>query len=112
MAVVRADYRGVVGISLNIPKSSAVALWQARDNDVRDILTSDAPEWGGIKTVEAMEYLGVMVGPGRKDSSWTAPIQKYTERGSLLGLQGPGHADYTAGVQSLCRLNPSVCGSA
>lgn len=37
-----------------------------------------------------MKYLGVVVGPGRKDSSWTAPIQRYTERARFWGSRGLG----------------------
>ena len=69
------ELQRVAGLRLNIQKTVVVPFWQARDNEIRDILISQAPGWGGIKIADAMKYLGVMMGPGRGKAPGQPPFK-------------------------------------
>ena len=58
--------------------------------ELRAAICRAAPEWGGIGVSASTKYLGLMVGPGKGASSWTAPIRKYQQRAALWGHAGLG----------------------
>ena len=48
------------------------------------------PDWSAVTLAFAAKYLGVFVGPGKKNMSWEAPIAKYLKRAAQWGKMGLG----------------------
>jgi len=84
------DFDRVSGLRLNIAKTVIVPLFPHDGSEVRALLSSEAPDWGGVTIAEAAKYLGFYVGPGRLQHSWTAPLAKFLDRAKSWGEMGLG----------------------
>ena len=71
-------------------KTVIVPLWQYTDSEVRRRIQLEAPLWGGVNIAAAAKYLGLFVGPGKKEHSWKGPIRKYLDRSAQWGKRGLG----------------------
>ena len=78
------------GLLLNFGKTVLVPLYQFDEVQVREIVATNAPDWGGVCIAKAAKYLGYFVGPGKGTESWTAPLQKFRERAKQWGRLGLG----------------------
>ena len=84
------EFALVSGLALNVPKTVLIPLDPLYLDAARAALSQAAPGWAGAEVAAAAKYLGVYVGHGRKDSSWSAPLQKYLSRAELWGRLGVG----------------------
>ena len=55
-------------------------------------IRSQAPGWIDAAVAYSARYLGFMVGPGKKDSSWHKPMDKWLSRISLWARRSVGLA--------------------
>ena len=74
------EYRRVSGLGLNVQKTVLVPLFKFEVTALRSSIVQSAPVLCGIGIDTSAKYLGVVVGPGKGDKSWTAPLRKYAER--------------------------------
>ena len=74
------EFYSVSGLQLNIGKTVCVPLFQYIEGEVRDLISRQAPDWGGVLIAPAAKYLGFYVGPGRGHKLWNTPLQKYSEK--------------------------------
>ncbi len=84
------DFGRVAGLHLNIAKTVLVPLFRFQENEVRSIISSCAPDWGGVSITGAAKYLGFYVGPSKGETSWTSPMQKFKDRAKQWGSFGYG----------------------
>ena len=84
------DFGRVAGLHLNICKTVLVPLFRFDETDVRALVSSGAPDWGGVRIASSAKYLGFYVGPGKGDSSWREPLQKFLDRARQWGKLGLG----------------------
>ena len=84
------EFANISGLHINIAKTVLVPLFPFDLLELRAAICRAAPEWGGIGVSASTKYLGLMVGPGKGASSWTAPIRKYQRRAALWGHAGFG----------------------
>ena len=84
------DYELISGLALSIPKTVYLPLHPYTVDTLRQQIHDAAPSWGGVAIKSAAKYLGFMIGPDRKDSSWDAPIAKYLARAKIWGKINPG----------------------
>ena len=63
------------------------------DHDaLRALVAALAPCRAGAQTASSAKYFGSVVGLGREEKSWDAPLAKYLERARLWGRLGIGLA--------------------
>jgi hypothetical protein len=114
LEIIFTDYADVSGLALNIAKTCYVPLHHFDPDKLRRTIHAYAPTWGGISITTAAKYLGFMLGPGRGQSSWEAPMRKFLDRAKLWGSINPGlfhnimaYRVYIALVLSfICQLDP------
>ena len=80
----------MAGLHLNICETVLVPLFRFDETDVRALVSSGAPDWGGVRIASSAKYLGFYVGPGKGDSSWREPLQKFLDRARQWGKLGLG----------------------
>ena len=84
------DFARVSGLHLNIGKTVMVPLATSNTEDLRRLVQSRAHAWRDMVIADAAKYLGFFIGPGRADSSWKAPLEKYLSRAQIWGKIGAG----------------------
>lgn len=84
------DFGRVAGLHLNMGKTVVVPLRKYDENEVRDCIVQEAPDWGGVSIAGAAKYLGYFVRPARESQSWSGPLSKYLERAKTWGKLGLG----------------------
>jgi len=85
------DFEQVSGLKLNLRKSIIVALSNDDNTDITRRKNLAIPRWADMPVQTFCKYLGFYLGPGKKDKSWLAPMNKFRERvkmwaGQPLGL--------------------------
>ena len=108
------DFQRISGLALNIDKTVFVPLSNDSLENVREKLIRSTPLWGCMTIARCAKYLGFIVGPGRGDSTWDAPVGKFTSRARLWGGLGLGTLNtilaYRVFVLStllfICQLDP------
>ena len=84
------DFGRVAGLHLNISKTVLVPLFNFSEEVIRNTVSLNAPDWGGVSISDSAKYLGFFVGPGKGTISWKGPLQKYRERAKQWGKLGLG----------------------
>ena len=84
------DFARISGLHINTAKTVLVPLFPFDALALRAIICRVAPAWNGINICTAAKYLGLMVGPGKADSSWEAPLAKLGHRATIWGRLGFG----------------------
>ena len=86
------EFGDISGLRLNLSKCITIPLGRGSLEDFEIRRSRHIPQWQQMQVRMSGKYLGFMVGPGKHDSSWESPLQKYAERcsmwnGQALGLQ-------------------------
>ena len=84
------DFGRVAGLHLNICKTVLVPIFRFDESEVRAVVCSGAPDWGGVCIASLAKYLGFYVGPGEGDSFWKEPLRKFSDRARQWGKLGLG----------------------
>ena len=84
------EFAEMSGLELNIKKTVLIPLWCEGDSDIRHSFGNRGSSWSNISIRQAGTYLGFVVGPGRGETAWDKPIQKYQKRCSTWGCLGLG----------------------
>ncbi len=84
------EFSQISGLHLNVLKTVVVPLYQVKEEVIRDKISAQAPDWGGVCIDSKAKYLGYYVGPGRSDQSWEGPLLKYLDRAKQWGRLGVG----------------------
>ena len=74
------EFECMSGMELNIPKTICIPLWE---NGVEECKNNNAfrdAGWGNVKVTTHSTYLGFSSGPGKENSSWDNPLQKFNNR--------------------------------
>ena len=84
-------------LTLNFPKCILMPLGAEEPEVFRPHLRDCCPQWAGMTVTDKGKYLGVILGPGRGQESWSGPLQKAWER-VLAWEWGPLGLQYSARV--------------
>ena len=82
----------ISGLRLNVGKTAAVPLWPVQLDALRAGWAARMPSWAGIQVASSAKYLGLQLGPGRRESSWLGPLAKYADRAEAWSAVGCGMA--------------------
>jgi hypothetical protein len=76
-------YGEISGLHLNYSKTVIIPLWLERElsyKRISDALVGMGTGWAQVLIQDKAKYLGFFVGPGRNDSIWDKPCQKWIQR--------------------------------
>ena len=74
------DFEQISGLRLNKQKSFVIPLNAATYAEFEDRKRELVPAWADMPVCSCCKYLGFQMGPGKGDSSWRKPWQKYNAR--------------------------------
>ena len=82
-------YATISGLKLNIDKTVCIPLFHFQVERLREQRSMAAPTWAGMLVKDTAKYLGMYIGPGRGQSSWKTPLEKYIAGAKHLGFSIP-----------------------
>ena len=70
----------ISGLHLGMSKTILIPLWTFDERSFKGFLRDTFPAWSTAQVKTCGKYLGFMLGPGKRDSSWTDVLEKYRSR--------------------------------
>ena len=91
IAVAFDEFARISALSLNISKTVFIPLWPHTSNSmVHTLIRENCPSWNGIHIDSKGKLLGIYIGPGADDMSWSKPLRKFQERALLWAAKKLG----------------------
>ena len=85
-----ADLERVAGLGLNEPKCILIPLWPTSKEQVNRVLARHFPYWADMTVDFHGTYLGVVIGPGSRETFWNKAVKKYLDRARQWSQVGLG----------------------
>ena len=73
-------FGAISGLHLGMSKTILIPLWTFDERSFKGFLRDTFPAWSTAQVKTCGKYLGFMLGPGKRDSSWTDVLEKYRSR--------------------------------
>ena len=84
------EFACISNLHLNISKTVCMPLWPKGLQEIPSSMNTLVPSWIGIEVNDKGTYLGFVLGPGKRSSSWDKPVKKYIDRVSKWRNLGCG----------------------
>ena len=74
------EFARISGPHISVAKMVFVPLFPFDLLELSALISRLVPEWAGVEINDVAKYLGFMVGLGKQQQSWRAPLLKYSQR--------------------------------
>ena len=74
------EFEAISNLGLNLKKTVCIPLWPGGIQELQPTLKVRIPSWAHMHIDSKGTYLGCVIGPGKGDSSWIKPMEKYKNR--------------------------------